>query len=104
MKAMNIGTSFTFFLAMSIKKIGHWPILAYLRPIFGPELETSQLLLHTIAMKAMRIGSTFNFFLAMSVEAVANWLIFGQFLACFWPNFGLFLALNWKLHNHYYIP
>ena len=52
-----------------------WPIfglfLAYFWPIFDPELETSQLLLHTIAMKAMRIGTAFTFFLAMAVEAVA---------------------------------
>ena len=68
---MRIGTAFTFFLAMAIKTVGHLPILAYFGPIFGTELETSQLLLHTIAMKAMRIGTAFTFFLAMAVEAVA---------------------------------
>ena len=45
-----------------------WPIQAQ---FFGPKLETSQSLLHTIAMKAMRIGTAFAFFLAMAVEALA---------------------------------
>ena len=40
--------AFTFFLAMTVKTVANWPIW----PNFGLKLETSQLLLHTIAMKA----------------------------------------------------
>ena len=52
-------------------------LLAYSGLFFGPKLETSQLLLHTIAMMAMRIGMAFTFFLAMTVKTVGNWPIFG---------------------------
>ena len=59
-------------------------LLAYLGLFFGPKLETSQLVLHTIAKKSIRIGTAFTFFLATTVKTVANWPILGQF----WPSFG----------------
>ena len=88
--------AFTFFLAMSVEAVANWPIFGqflanfctifgYFWPIFGPELETSQLLLHTIAMKAMRIGTAFTFFLAMSIKTVGHWAILAYLEAYFWP-------------------
>ena len=72
MMAMRIGMAFTFFLAMTVKTVGNWPIFGQFWPIFGPKLETLQSFLHTIAMKTMRIGTAFTFFIVMTIEAIAN--------------------------------
>ena len=72
MMAMRIGMAFTFFLAMTVKTVGNWPIFGPFWSIFGPKLETLLSFLHT---KTMRIGTAFTFFIVMTIEAIANWSI-----------------------------